>query len=182
MGLGAQKFQRLTLLLHGVIGGRGALYLNGLCLQLEGLLGLGGQHQLTGDDEGSTNVLLGNILIILQLVRLDDDLQILEGRAVVQLDEAEGIGGADGAAPAADGDGLTAELCGVIVQLLNFNTFHSIFLSVRRFARIISTIIYYHTTNGRFCQFHARNLREIFDKESPADRRGIKTGVLISRA
>ena len=100
----AQELEGVLLLLKRVFGGGNALHFYRVRLQLKGLLGVGRQHQRAAHDERRADVLLGDLGVVCELVGLENDLQVFEAAAVVQLDEAEGVAGADGACPAADGD------------------------------------------------------------------------------
>ena len=64
---------------------------DGRSLQLKGLLGARRENERTLDQQRSADVLLCNLIIIGQQRVFDDDLQIGEICAVVQLDEAEGV-------------------------------------------------------------------------------------------
>ena len=100
----AQELEGVLLLLKRVFGGGNALDLDGSRLQLKGLLGVGSQHQRAVHNERRADILLGDLGVVFELVGFKDDLQVPRAAAVVQLDEAEGVAGADGACPAADGD------------------------------------------------------------------------------
>ena len=121
---GTQELHAVALLLQGVVGGGLALHLDGVGLDLQGLLGLRRQHHRAADDKGRAHVLRGDLLVVGQLLGGHDHLQIPEARAVVQLDEAEGLHVADGLGPAADSDLLTAQ--GVLIgkEGRDFHTFH----------------------------------------------------------
>ena len=106
---GPQELHAVALLLQGIVGGGGALYLDFAGLQLQGLLGLGGQHHGAGDDQGGAHVLGGDVLIVFQAAGLHDDLEVLEAGAVVQFHEAEVLHVPDGAGPAAHGDFLAGQ-------------------------------------------------------------------------
>ncbi len=121
---GAQILHAVALFLERVVGGGGPLHRDGGGLHLQGLLGLGGEHHRAGDGQGGAHVLSGDLLIVVQDVGVQDDLQILEAGAVVELHEAEGLHVPDGAGPAADGDLFPAELLLVGKNLCNFYAFH----------------------------------------------------------
>ena len=124
---GTQELHAVALLLQGIVGGGLALHFDGVGLDLQGLLGLGGQHHGAADDQRRAHVLGGDLLIVGQLLGGHDHLQILEAGAVVQLDKAEGLHVADGACPAADGDLLAAQRIAVGKDCCDFHTFHIIF-------------------------------------------------------
>ena len=107
---GAQILHSVALFLKGVVGGGGSLHSDGLGLDLQRLLGLGGQDHGAGDDEGGPHVLAGDVLVVVQHVGVHDDLKIFEAGAVIQFDKAEGLHVPDGPGPAADGDRLSAQL------------------------------------------------------------------------
>ena len=123
---GTQKLHAVALFLQGVVGGGGALHLDGGGLQLQGLLGLRRQDDGAGDDQGGAHVLGGDILIVLQRPGLHDHLEILEAGPVVQLDEAEGLHVPDGADPAAHGDRLAGECLAVGVDGRDFRIAHKL--------------------------------------------------------
>ena len=83
VGHRAQELHAVALLLQGILRGGGAFHFNGIGLDLQGLLGLGGQDDLAVDDEGSAHVLLGDLLVVFQGGFLEDDLDALEAAAVV---------------------------------------------------------------------------------------------------
>ena len=124
---GTQELHAVALLLQGIVGGGLALHFDGVGLDLQGLLGLGGQHHGAADDQRRAHVLGGDLLIVGQLLGGHDHLQILEAGAVVQLDKAEGLHVADGAGPAADGDLLAAQRFAVGKDCCDFHTIHIIF-------------------------------------------------------
>ena len=110
---GAQVLHAVALLLEGVVRGGRALHRDGGGLHLQGLLGLGGEDDGAGDDEGRAHVLPGDFLIVVQHIGVHDDLEVLEAGAVVKLDEAEGLHVPDGAGPAHDDDGLAVQALAV---------------------------------------------------------------------
>ena len=105
------------------------------CLDLERLLGLGRQHDGAVHDERGAHVLRGDLLIIRKRIRIHHDLQIAEARAVVQLDESEGLHIADGLRPAAYGDACAAVLLFVGEERGNSHSFHNNFPSFCGFSR-----------------------------------------------
>ena len=124
VGDGTQVLHAVALLLQGVVRGGDPLHLNRRGLHLQGLLGLGGEHQRAGDDEGRAHVLGGDVLIVVQGIGVHHHLQVPEAGAVVELDEPEGLHVPDGAGPAAHGDGLAVQPGGVGVEGSNFDSFH----------------------------------------------------------
>ena len=132
---GAQIFDAVALFLQGIVGGGHALDLNLCCLDFERLLGLGRQHDGAAHDERGAHVLRGDLLIIRKRIRIHHDLQIAEARAVVQLDESEGLHIADGLRPAAYGDACAAVLLFVGEERGNSHSFHNNFPSFCGFLR-----------------------------------------------
>ena len=126
---GAQIFDAVALFLQGIVGGGHALDLDRRRLDLERLLGFGRQHDGAVHDEGGAHVLRGDLLIIRKRIRIHHDLQIAEARAVVQLDESEGLHIADGLRPAAYGDACAAVLLFVGEERGNSHSFHNNFPS-----------------------------------------------------
>ena len=116
--LGAQELAGLTLLLHGVVGGGGALHHVGLGLQLKRLRTVGRELEHALEGECRAHGLRDDVVIdgVAEVLAVDDYLQVLEAAAVVERDEAEVLHIADGTDPSGDGDGLVAELGGVGVQ------------------------------------------------------------------
>ena len=111
---GAQILHAVALFLQGVVGGGGPLHGDLGGLQLKGLGGVGGEHQLTGDDKGRAHVLADDLVVIIDGVPVQHHLQALEGAAVVQLQEGEILHIPDGAAPAAYGKALPGKGRGVV--------------------------------------------------------------------
>ena len=124
---GAQIFDAVALFLQGIVGGGHALDLDLCCLDFERLLGLGRQHDGAAHDERGAHVLRGDLLIIRKRIRIHHDLQIAEARAVVQLDESEGLHIADGLRPAAYSDACAAILLLVGEECADPHSFHSNF-------------------------------------------------------
>ena len=116
--LSAEELAGLALLLHRVVGRRGALDLDGRGLELEGLRAVGGELEHTGEGERGAHGLGDNAVVdlVAEALAVDDDLQVLEAAAVVQGHEAEVLHVADGADPAGDGHGPPAERIGVRVE------------------------------------------------------------------
>ena len=123
MGDGTQILHAVALLLEGILGGGGALHLDGRGLYLQGLLGSGGEDHRAGDHEGRAHVLLGDLLEVLHHAVLKDNLEVLEAGAVVKLNEAEGLHIPDGPGPAADRDGPAAKVVLVGENLRNSRAF-----------------------------------------------------------
>ena len=105
----AQKFHAVALFLQRIIRRGRALERDAVGLELERLLGVRREHELTVHDERRADVLAGDLVVIVELAALEHDLQALEAAAVVELDKAEILHVADRARPAADGQGLAAE-------------------------------------------------------------------------
>ena len=124
MGDGPQVLHTVALLLKGIIGGGSAFHRNGSCLHLQRLLGLGGQHQGTGDDQGRAHVLSGDLLIIIQHIGVHHHLEVPETGTVVELDEPKGLHVPNGAGPAAHCHRLAAQLLAVGVDGRDFDPFH----------------------------------------------------------
>ena len=68
----------------------------------------------------------GDFLVIIQGACVHDYLEVAEAGTVVKFDEAEGFHVADGAGPAADGDGLAVELWAIGEERGDFDSFHMI--------------------------------------------------------
>ena len=126
---GAQVFDAVALFLQGIVGRRHTLDLDLRCLDLERLLGLGRQHDRAAHDQRGADVLRGDLLIIGKRICVHHDLQIAEARAVIQLDESEGLHIADGLRPAAYGDACAAVLLFVGEERGNSHSFHNNFPS-----------------------------------------------------
>ena len=105
----AQEFHTVALFLQRIIRRGRALERDAVGLELERLLGVRREHELTVHDERRADVLAGDVVVIVELAALEHDLQALEAAAVVELDKAEILHVADRARPAADGQGLAAE-------------------------------------------------------------------------
>ena len=140
MRYGTKVFKRMLFLLERIIGGRGALYDDRVCLDLKGLLRLGGELQRTHNIEGRAAILPGYLLIIIELRLLEDDLKAFKAASVIELDKTEGIGCTNRTAPACNGHGLARKAFGAVVELFDRGTFHSVesFHSI-----LIKNIIYY---------------------------------------
>jgi hypothetical protein len=102
----AHVFEALSLLLHGIVAGAktvdlklGVLYLNALTLALT-------LDELTGGADARTR---GDALqgVGIDLLGIDNNLDILNGRAVVQRDEVNSFAGTMGTNPSLDRNGLT---------------------------------------------------------------------------
>ena len=120
----AQEFHAVTLFLQRVVRRGGALHGDLRGLELEGLLGLGREHERTAHDQGSANVLAGDLIVIVELSPLEDDLQRFEAAAVVELGKAEVLHVAYGADPAAYRDLPAVKGRRVGVNARDFLTFH----------------------------------------------------------
>jgi hypothetical protein len=102
---GTHILQRVALLLQGILGSGLALNLDLLGMNFERLLCVGGHDQIAANNQCSAYVLLADILEVLNLAVLENDLKILEGRTVVELDKAKSLGRTDGTYPTANGNG-----------------------------------------------------------------------------
>ena len=128
MGNGAQIFQGVAFFLKRVFRGRFPFNLDGVGMHLKGLLGVGGQHQSPVNHQSGTHVEFGNLFKIIDLSILENHLQILEGRAVVEFDKSQRFGGTDGANPSAY---RQLSLTGVRgIQRLNLCSLHNILISI----------------------------------------------------
>ena len=121
----AQKFNAVALFLKWVVGGGHALDLDMSRLQLEGLLRVGGEHELAPYDECRADVLVRYLVVIFKLLALENDLKALEAGAVVELNKAEVFHIADGACPAAYGYLFSAEALRVGKYLSDLSAFQS---------------------------------------------------------
>ena len=101
---GAQKFCGVALFLKRIIGSGESLSFNSGGLKLKGLFCLGGEDKLSGDYDCGANVELNYLFVIGNGFRIQNHLQIFKSGAVVELDEAEHFGVADGFYPAANGN------------------------------------------------------------------------------
>ncbi len=110
----------MALFLQGVLRGGLPLHLNGGGVDLKGLLGVGGEHKAALDHQGGAHVALANLLEVFHLAILKHNLEAAEGGAVVELNEAKGLGGADGAHPASHGDFTLLKLFGGGKELFDF--------------------------------------------------------------
>ena len=114
---GAQELHGVALLLQRIVGGGGALHGDLGSFQLKGLLGVGGEHQLAGDDEGGAHILLGDLVVVGQRAPVHDHLQVVEAAAIVQGDEAKGLHVAQRAHPAGHSQLAAAHRAGVGVDI-----------------------------------------------------------------
>ena len=128
MGNGAQEFHAVPLGLQGIISGGGALYGDGLRLNLKGLLGLGGEHQLALHDQGSADVNFGNFLEIRKGIVIDN-LDRIEVSTVIQDDKAKLLASPAVSYPTAYFNFLTGVFFGVAEQFSHGNQFHNGVLS-----------------------------------------------------
>ena len=124
VGDGAQELEGMAFFLKRVISGGSAFDLNRGCPQLTRLLSLRGQDQLPADAQGGADVLAGDLLEIGERLPLRDDLQVALAASIVELDEGESLGLAQGSHPSADGERLSREGFGVGVDRRDFMTFH----------------------------------------------------------
>ena len=127
MGDGAQELHAVALGLQWEIAGGGTLYGDLLGLNLEGLLGIGGQHQRTPDDQSSTDVDLGDLLKVGHGVIINH-LNRGEISTVIQGNEAKLLAAPAVANPAAHGNLLIGILFRVPEEITNRNQIHCLFL------------------------------------------------------
>ena len=99
---GAQELHAVALLLQRVVGRGYALNLDGVRLELKGLLGLGSEHQLAVDNERRADVLAGYLVVVFEVRAFEHYLKVGVRRAVIEFYEAEILHVADGTCPAAD--------------------------------------------------------------------------------
>ena len=98
---GAQVFQRVALFLQRIVAGALAKHGEGRGLEFKGLLHLrGGDDLALGFDGRAHADLFRHFVVVFQLVRLEDDLQVLKIAAVVELHEGKRLRFAHGAHPA----------------------------------------------------------------------------------
>ena len=108
---GAQELQRVAFLLHGIIVGTGAVDLDGLGLHLNGLaLALRLDEQSLDMQAGACGD--GTQFLLAELLEVNDNLQVVDGRAVVQGDELDEFVTASAAYPALDTH-LLSHQCGI---------------------------------------------------------------------
>ena len=118
MGDGTQEFHGVFLGLQGIVAGGRAFHGDGPGLNFKGLLCIWGQNQCTPDNQGSADVDFGNFLKICNGI-IVNHLNWGEISTVIQNDEAELLGGALVADPAADLDFLTGIFFRVTEQFTN---------------------------------------------------------------
>ena len=135
MGDGPEILHSVALFLQGIFRRGGTLHTDVRSLEFDGLLGLRGIDQGTGNHQGGTHILLGNVLIVIYDTVLKDHLKALEVAAVVELDEAEGLLGPYGTDPAAHGDLYLIKGFGIGKNFRNQCSFH-IVLSIRKIIRV----------------------------------------------
>ena len=104
MGDRTQILQRMALFLQRIIRRGDPLHRDFCSMDLEGLLGVRGEHHAAADRNGASNVEFTHLFEVFELALLEHDLQVLECRSVIQLDKAERLGIPDGLDPAADRD------------------------------------------------------------------------------
>ncbi len=124
MGNGPQKLHGVPLGLEGVISSGGALHVNGLRLDLKGLLPIiRGQHQGALDNQGGADVDFCDLLEICHGVVINH-LNRGKVSTVVQDDKAELLAAPAVSYPAAYGDFPAGIRLGVLIQLTNGNQIH----------------------------------------------------------
>ena len=117
--------------LQGVLVGRAvAQDLDGIGVQLKGLLGLRGEYQSALDAQAAVQAGVDDFVVVCQLAGFQHHLQGLEAAAVRQGDEADVLGVTDVLGPAADGQ-LGAVGGGVLEQRDDLGTFHSNFPPIK---------------------------------------------------
>ena len=124
VGDGTQKLRGVTLLLQGIIGGRGTLHrcLDGLHFQL--LLSVGSKNDLTANDDSGAHVQFGQLRKVREILRVDD-LEGLKEGAVADDEETEILGGAVVFHPSAHGDLLAIKFFTFTEQLPNVDQIHN---------------------------------------------------------
>ena len=125
---GPQELHGVPLGLQGIVAGGGAFHGDGAGLNLKRLLGVGGQHQRTLDDQGRADIDLGDLLEIGHGVVVYN-LNGGEVGAVIEGDEAKLLASPAVADPAAYLDFRTGIFFGVLEQFTNGDQIHSGFLS-----------------------------------------------------
>ena len=99
--------------------------LDGVGVQLKGLLCLRGQHDAAHNTQTAVQAGVDDGIVVFQLAGLQNDLQGLEAAAVGQGDKADVLGVADVLCPAADGHDRAVG-GGVLVQRNDLSTFHDV--------------------------------------------------------
>ena len=110
----------MAFLLQGVIGGGSTLNENIGGMNFKGLLGIRGEDDIAIHHNRRAHIELADLFKIVQFILLKDHLQILEAGAVVEFDEAQGLGHADGLDPAADRHRCACVACNVTEQFFQF--------------------------------------------------------------
>ena len=120
--LGAQVFHGVALLLQGIIGRSHAHNRDAAGLELEVLLGFGGQLERAFHLDGAAQ---GDLDYLAEIRNgfIQHDLQVFKEGTVVELDEGKGLAVAYGAHPAAD-EKLRAVGGRLAEKLANENFFH----------------------------------------------------------
>ena len=122
---GAQIFQRMTFFLQRIIRRAVAKDGHAVRLQFKGLLHAGGDNQGSGNFQGSAHVQrFHHIPVIMQLILLNNDLQVFETTAVVDLHERKGLAFPRRAYPAADRNVCHIALGRGFIQRANKNLCH----------------------------------------------------------
>ena len=125
---GTQVLHGVALLLQGVICRALALDQDDIGGQLNSLLGVGGLVDDTLDGDSCTDVQAGSQLVKLVLSR-NNDLQVLDDRTVVELDEGAGLNVSCSSDPAAEGY-LLAQVFFMLVKNFSYSNHCSNSLSV----------------------------------------------------
>ena len=147
----AQILDAVALFLQRIVRRGRALDLDGDGFELKRLLGVRREHDGASGDERRADILRADLLIIGKLVRVQNNLQVAEAGAVVELDEAEGLHVADGPCPAHDGDFPAAVLFAVRKNGRNSDSFHSVLTPFNRFFPKNANIICYPSVFFKPC-------------------------------
>ena len=131
---GAQKFHRVALFLQRIIGCGVAFHLDGGCVDFIRLLGLWGQDERSGDNNGSADVEFPDLIEIVHLAFFEHYLQILKASTVVQFNKAQAFGCANGSDPSGYSQLLIRVLLGAGCELSQFYSLHRFYLHHYRFS------------------------------------------------
>ena len=126
----SQIFERMTLLLQGIIG-RGRpfnLYVFGFYFKR--LSRLGSQNERTRNDKGRAYVLTGDFVVVFYFLAFKDHLNVFKATAIVEFDKPERLGVSERFDPARDDDLLTAVFFGIGKNLFKINSVLHILVSV----------------------------------------------------
>ena len=123
VGHGAQVIHAHFLFLQRIITAAGAKHRDLVGVDLKGLLGARGHDQRAGDLKARVQAALGDLGIVGQFIRLENDLHGLTAAAVCQRDKTDLFRIAHGFCPAADSD-LGTVCGGGLVQRCKFRSLH----------------------------------------------------------